>query len=262
VEYEAEFAAALAEDFLAASAPTVTKAVGSVDWVAFGNGVQNLSTYADVFKIDSSGLVIAPKVGFNYWSTAIQTAKFGALISDLVAAGGTPWNYLRDTIALQLHATAGSLLDSNWQLFGLGVDVHTAFGWAEWCAARNIYDGQLLAGAIRAGSSEQTIPGLPVSPMPTDQPDFFEVVLGPRLGSAALSVGNWQGSFPEPLAVPTNGLWSGAKSSAVPKDAEGANPATGSFNSTNARFEIVASRPGTPNAFTVTAHKVRVLRLT
>ena len=104
-------------------------------------------------------------------------------------------------------------------------------------------------------------------PSLTNNPNFFEIIVGNNLAAPLGRISDWAGSFPEPLAPLNVSGWSGLEMSAVIKDTEGAGwtgtyPQDGMSDPTyaNGRLEVIA---GTPLAapFTATVHKVRYLRL-
>lgn len=251
-----------AHDFLAASAPSDSIVVDvdgrSVDFYAVG-GTANLSTYATKFEITAGvGLEITPladgSATGDYYGSTQKASRFGPRMTDMFPS----YDITTDIVACQIYATASPALSDDFQFFGLTLDAQQSNG-SEWQVARAIHVGGttgLRAVVVRETSAELSATN------PTSDPSFFECVVGQRLAAPTSAVGDWSGSWPEPLATIHAPGWGGIRHGSVIKNKEGALGAT-SINPTqaNGAFSAIACAPFSPTAFTMTVKKMRFLRL-
>jgi hypothetical protein len=235
----------------------------TVAFEAAGGG-SALSTYATQFEIIAgTGLQITPVVQAggspNDQFTGNNTCpRFGPKINDIFPS----YNYDLDVIAVQAYITASVPLSLRYMSLGLVLDQHTTSS-NEWFAARAINAGGAPGGSpgtlygetIRRNLESPTV----VAPA---NPDFFEIVVFPRMGSVEGTVSDWQGSFPEPRAPMTpDAGWTGARGAAQIKDAEGPTASANSPNATNGYLSVCGLAPYVNATFTLTCPKMRFLRM-
>jgi hypothetical protein len=227
----------------------------TVAFEAAGGG-SALSTYASQFEINGSGLQITPVVqganSPNDQFTGNNTCpRFGPKINDIFPS----YDYEGDVIAVQAYMTASITLNVNYMCYGLVLDKHTTSS-NEWFSARAIH----AAGAIK-GETIRYNQEHPVITAPAN-PDFFEIVVFPRMGSVEGTASDWQGSFPEPRATMTpDAGWTGARGGAEIKGAEGPTAAANDPNTTNGYLSVSALAPFANATFTLTCSKMRFLRM-
>lgn len=257
-----ELTALSAHDFLSASAPSDSIVVDvdgrSVDFYGLG-GTSNLSTYATKFEITPGvGLEITPLANGSttgdYFGNTQNAPRFGPRMVDMFPS----YDISRDVVACQLYATVSPALSSNYQFFGLTVDGHqtgTGAG-SEWQVARAIHSTGIRAVVVR--DTQALISGT----HPSVNPSFFEAVAGQRLAAPTGAVGDWSGSWPEPLDTIHAPGWGGVRGGSVIKNKEGPISATSvSPTQANGAFSAIACAPLSNTAFTMVVKKMRFLRL-
>ena len=251
-------------DFLTAGASspndstTISVDGRSVTFHAVG-GTANLTTYATKFEITAGvGLEITPLADGSstgdYYGSTQKAPRFGPKMADMFPS----YDITTDIVACQIYATASPALSDDFQFFGLTLDGQQSSG-SEWQVARAIHVGGatgLRAVVVRETSAELSTIN------PTSDPSFFECVVGQRLAAPTSAVGDWAGSWPEPLSTINAPGWGGIRDGSVIKNKEGPIGAT-SINPTeaNGAFSAIACAPFSPTAFTMTVKKMRFLRL-
>ena len=253
-----------AHDFLAAgaSSPTDSTTISvdgrSVTFHAVG-GTANLTTYATKFEITPGvGLEITPladgSATGDYFGSTQKAPRFGPKMTDMFPS----YDISTDIVACQVYATVSPALSDDYQFFGLTLDAQLTSG-DEWQAARAIHVGGAtgLRAVVVRGSQ-----ALISTTNPTSDPSFFECVVGQRLATPTGAVGDWSGSWPEPLATLHAPGWNGIRNGSVIKNKEGPIGAT-SINPTeaNGAFSAIACAPLSSVPFTMTLKKMRFLRL-
>jgi len=271
VEAEIDFAAWHAAnggttvDFLTPGTAKVAQTIDGVDWQA-ASGNNALSAYADLFQINANGLQIQPRTpGYtytNYYGNSTWAPRLGVRLRDIIPS----YDYSGDTIAIQAYATADTLSDT-YQAFGLTfgqhVDSHVQFMAVQAKFSGLANPNELIAELISNNREHYA------NPPQHQSPDFFEVIVSPRMGAVSGSASNWQGSFPDPGAPLVADGWAGIRGASVIKNRTGPTlspddqPVSGgvSPHGNDGYASALAHGYDSNTPFTATTHKMRFLRL-
>ena len=275
-EYEVDFAAYFAAndgvDWRVAghtqSRTLLNPGGNNVDWEAYANGSTALNSRTTALEINSNGLQVGnPNENGDTWDTTSDAPRIGPLIADAIGASGGPaYDYAKDIICMQAYITSDNdPMNDNWQNFGIILGTHSTSQGGAWLYARAVANTATNEDGPCASILRKNTSGNIEAAAGSANPNFFEIIVGPRLAAARGRVANWAGSFPEPGAPLSASGWAGLEASAVIKDTEGTVAGADSAPlAATARLEFNSSarnQGGDPDPLTMTVHKVRYLRL-